>query len=430
MCHPLFAGWDHAGTFARLVGQDTARLQQHLGHERLAQGRRDLADPEACVHQLAAMLLQAPGGLSGRSGRPAVQPQDGLKSELAERAARLEVLLALLAEVVAPQAVAAGTSCAAVADARGCPSTRIGWVEAVLAALKPATAGRAGTASKEPPLPLPRERSASASRAVGVQTLQMPAAQTPAVRLREASTQAGGVWATRVAATQARLSPASAAVGCQAGGRGEAQDASTETEPTTGEGILRRPASSDAAAQASPSSAHTGSQASAEAEAAGTQTSATASQPAWAQTDPPPALAESAAQTEAAQPPRPGGLRDRRLGAEGAAARLDDALERLALEREAAAALEGRLGEAGRSLQGLRRENAGLRRAAAEAAEAARAAAAAAERPPSAEAATQAGVRTACAEVQTEPNVYNSHTWQQPRPERGAGAPRGPLGSP
>ncbi|CAE8593993.1 unnamed protein product, partial [Polarella glacialis] len=106
-CQPLFAGWCDAGMFGSLVGQDLARLQRRLARpeQQTSSGGRppknsQSSDPEACAGQLAALLLQAYSGSSAGGGGGSAEAKQWRSAcgELAARAAKLEVLLALLAE--------------------------------------------------------------------------------------------------------------------------------------------------------------------------------------------------------------------------------------------------------------------------------------------------------------------------------------------
>mmetsp|Transcript_90504 Transcript_90504/g.255489 ORF Transcript_90504/g.255489 Transcript_90504/m.255489 type:complete len:294 (+) Transcript_90504:61-942(+) len=160
MSYPLFAGWGDAEKFSSLVEKDVARLQRRIAELRsnaasalrgtgsrngggdastASMGRRELVDPAACTRSLAAMLLGTDALAQGShfaGGPRAESPQRRehqwrtLCNELAKRAAHLEVLLAMLAEAMVVHLVGSGASyskaSAALADAAGCPSTRIG----------------------------------------------------------------------------------------------------------------------------------------------------------------------------------------------------------------------------------------------------------------------------------------------------------------
>lgn len=133
--------------------------------------------------------------------------------------------------------------------------------------------------------------------------------------------------------------------------------------------------------------------------------------------------AEVAVQTDtvqpAPQPPKPGGLRERRLGADEAMRQVEMLREKLALEKEAAALLEGNLGVArqqvavaNKTAEELRQQQAATQRQAATARAAAKEAA---RRPKGEDAEVQACASHVVIEVQTDSTPFWSHSWQ-PRP--------------
>jgi len=443
MSHPLFAGWGDTGLFASLLSKDVARLQRRLADMRrssraagdIGVGRKDLADPMGCVRTLASMLLQPVAeackqrSLSAtvksagrRSGSDAEDPWRALCSELAERAAHLEVLLGVLAEVMVVQLLCltpcASAGSAALADAAGCPSTRIGWVDEAIGALESLAARPATTAAGQPrarPEDSVTGAKGSASISISVQTVgdvRLTAAMldvTTQTESVENACQAGadtagldGVVLQMECAVQAVQTELSM------------QDASTLTEPLEATvdqtsasislvdaGTQAEPVLCAAAVQAASPTLDVCLQASVESSAAETQTAAAAQ------------CVSSAMQTEPMAPPKPGGMRERKLNADDAIQQLAGAREKLKLEREAAAALETKLSAAGWMIGELQREGQALRSAAAASAEAAKAAA---WRAPTVEASTQQAQELSEAEAQTDPAVFYTHSWQR-RPD-------------
>jgi len=159
MHHPLFAGWGDAVYFHDLVAKDIERLSRRLSNvsgvasEREKNGllgvegqkmRQELSDPGVCVQSLAAMLLPpvtdsaakppVPGGdpSSARQGRQGHVSWRSLCGELADRAAQLEVLLALLSETMARCLMHTGivdADATMVATASACPTSRVAWLD-------------------------------------------------------------------------------------------------------------------------------------------------------------------------------------------------------------------------------------------------------------------------------------------------------------
>jgi len=144
MHHPLFAGWGDAAHFHDLVAKDIERLSRRLSSASGLKMRQELANPGACAQSLVAMLLlpvtdsaakpHFPGGDSSstRKNHQAHTPWRSLCGELADRAAQLEVLLALLAETMARCLLHTGITdvdTAMVATASACPTSRVGWVD-------------------------------------------------------------------------------------------------------------------------------------------------------------------------------------------------------------------------------------------------------------------------------------------------------------
>jgi len=259
MSYPLFAGWGDAEKFSSLVEKDVARLQRRIAELRsnaasalrgtgsrngggdastASMGRRELVDPAACTRSLAAMLLGTDALAQGShfaGGPRAESPQRRehqwrtLCNELAKRAAHLEVLLAMLAEAMVVHLVGSGASyskaSAALADAAGCPSTRIGWVDEAFAALTPVTT-EARTASETHSIGVLAKLRAP-GRSLGVTaTLQAPVrsvgvdAGTPLALTKRVAVQAARAPADRNIAvqTEAKLPDAivaSATVACQ-----------------------------------------------------------------------------------------------------------------------------------------------------------------------------------------------------------------------
>jgi len=143
MHHPLFAGWGDAVQFHDLVAKDIERLSRRLSSASGLKMRQELANPGACVQSLVAMLLpqgafssakpNLPGGdSSSRKGHQGNTPWRSLCGELADRAAQLEVLLALLAETMVRCLIHTGITdvdAATVATASACPTSRVAWVD-------------------------------------------------------------------------------------------------------------------------------------------------------------------------------------------------------------------------------------------------------------------------------------------------------------
>lgn len=431
MSHPLFAGWGDAGLFAALLAKDVARLQRRLGDIRrsrtagaTAVGRKDLADPMACVRTLATMLLQPvadickqrpqnskPAG-SRRSGLEAEDPWRGLCTELAERAAHLEVLLGVLAEVMVVQLMCvtpvAGSGSAAVADSAGCPSTRIGWVDEAIGALESLSDRSTG------PVPdrVEMQRQGGLKgieevtcRSVSVQTASAAQPLAIDVTTQTDSEQEAGVGASGLDRIVLQIEGVTQGIQtelavCDATTMTEPLEVIPEAAPTRSflldAGTQVGPTLSTASVQASSSTSEASMQASVDSQAVDTQTTSTT-------------CVESAAQTEPIAAPKAGGLREKKLNADDAIQQLAGAREKLKLEREAAVALEAKLSAAGRTITELQRERQALRATAAASAEAA---AAAAWRPTTIEAAVQQSQDVKETEMQTDPAVFYTHSWQ------------------
>lgn len=345
------------------------------------------------------MLLQRLLPAAAKGGPDAWR---SLCTDLAERAAHLEVVLALVSEIMAVYLVGVTSSCGAqlVADAAACPPTRVGWVdEAAAAILEPAVqacspssqgasaaraAPEAGAAPAAflPPPPKPSVRSAA------VQARLQPAQSARGSQTEERATVEAGC---QTDAEAAAVLAASVEQGCQTDTQVPArtQDAAVgtpeqELDPQIflAEAAVQARVDVDSAeVQASVSCV------SAEVQA-DTRCSTTDAE---AQTLPPPA-------------PKVGGLRDKQLTAEQANRQLEALKEKLSLEREAASALEEKLRKASRSIAQLQGERSNLAAAAQQALEAAR-------RPPTASVGAQATAFTFESDAQTDRIPFWSHSW-------------------
>lgn len=448
LCHPLFAGWCDFGTFRALVAKDVARLQRIAARQppgatsRGGAANRALQDPEACVVKLAAMLAPpasdvpalAPPPRSGSRVAPPRAPGAGSghisaagsgrltwQDELALRAAHLEVLLALLADVMAAHVTAGtATSESQVADSAGCPSTRVGWVEAAVGYLQSLERRSVDAAAVHTPPPLSETLSkvpvvCLASVSAAVQTV--PVTIRSRVRFREVALQATAEMRDESTSCCPGQSGSAEVVAAPAG----VCDAACSTEESwfaempkviaVGVDVTTQADDAEASQPASPPRAEAAVQCGAtELRSAGCQTESLATAAMSCQTEPPP---------QAPQPPsvRGGLMGQRRLGAEEASRQLDVVKAKLALEKEASALLEAQLQAACDELAAVRRAGEEHRRRAAGAREEAEALAAAAHaveaaRPRQREAAAQASADVRSVEAQTDAVTYWSHSWQ------------------
>jgi hypothetical protein len=382
-----------------------------------------------------------------------LEPLRLLCGQLAERAAHLEVLLALLAELMVGHVMlaATGTSRTAVADSSGCPWTRIGWVDEVMALLENSSS-RSQSKSTSPETDADiGERVALASKDVAIQadiadrsmnsSRRTPSSKTAAVRYDEFGfriyDELSAVTSLTSATAQATTQTEGRSV-CRCGrpvrASGEEKEEQRDHSASqccqtelcmqyvfSGSDIESikeslhlqhcAPASvadmecqveapvSHIEVQACVTTTHVSLQVCARTVAAETQTGSGASVAVETQTDPIPA-------------PKPGGLRERKLNADDAVQQLAMMREKLKLEREATGVLEDKLTAAGSTIQDLRQETVALR---AEVVASMAEAAAARMRPATAEMGTQLKPELETVDVQTDPCAFYSHSWQ-PRP--------------
>jgi len=446
MSHPLFAGWSDATMFDSLMASDLTRLQRRLEDLRAVKppgvpmGRRDLLDPRKCVQSLAAMVLdranvpalqeRAGGSGSGTmSARRGSQPKpcDALKllcRQLAERAARLEVMLGLIAELMVGQLLmqAADTKSVSLADATGCPSTRIGWIDEVVAALE---AGRrsSGTPSipSLPELGEVRSQEYAAARAEVLDIAVQVDCGRPIVACKSVAVQALVCTSLQTSASQTNsltsckcgrslcasgeetypLEEQTASQGCQT------EVCKLDESSTTSDGPCSQITTTETGSQVEATLLHIAVQASSHMMNVCTQASALTSE-IETQTNGV-CMVSATSQTEAPAPPKPGGMREKRITAEEATHQLSSAREKLKLEKEAAVALQDRLSAAELTIRELHQETSALRK---QAAASVAAAAAAMLRPAVLEVGTQLRPEVETIDVQTEPVAFYSHSWQ------------------
>mmetsp|Transcript_33314 Transcript_33314/g.75948 ORF Transcript_33314/g.75948 Transcript_33314/m.75948 type:complete len:601 (-) Transcript_33314:54-1856(-) len=443
-------GWGHLKQLA-WVAQDVAQLQQLLVRKRRVCA--DSSDADRCAQHLVAMLLQgqpSSGALTQHGRRFRRKCCGGIDGHeeaawldfcrgLASHAAQLEILLALLSEVMA------GCLAEPVQEAKAAEKgsmSRIGWLEAIVAAicarkschlppLAPAVADQRRLKAEAEDM-ASKPRSVVSSRAVAVQTAEVhtvadeckvstqtqgtttehhaqsnAGVQTSAAASSSIATQAApnttevSAQACAVAVVQATQTVAT----CLAG----SQTSATQTHLLTScEGTQTdRHTVATVALQAEPPRDEVGIQACAAATHSSTQTSTPGMQEQSTQTDP---------------PPKPGPLRERQQNMETAHAALVAAREKLSLETAAVVMLEGRLGQANESIAALSRQVEALRHELlaerSRTQDALEAAAQAARRPESAEQSTQVeAAQQVDTEAQTDPSQYWSHSWQFPRPD-------------